>query len=397
MTFQKLTLTAAILLATAQWPILAEEPAAAESSISLKPYGVVMVDGGLYISPEKSMFPDGVTLGDARLGAEMKYEDWSAHVEVAFTNNKVGLKDVWMQYTWNPDNFLRIGNMIQQFGYQTSSGSASKITMEEPMASRIFTEPQILGVMMVHSCPHYYIATSANVELKSTSMVLNDNELAREGYGLRARMVWRPVQEGSKAAQIGISGAFLTPTYSGHPDTHDSFTLGTNFPTRVASVQAFNCVVDKAMNAWKFTPELMLCYDRIALESQYFFQQINRRENLHNYRASGAYATLRGLLKGPNYTYSPKVAGIATPSRGALECALCYSYTNLSDKKAGIFGSTATGIYGGRCNEFTATMSYYINKYMVARLHYAFEHTWDRAGFAPVTVSNIAARLQIVF
>ena len=43
------------------------------------------------------------------------------------------------------------------------------------------------------------------------------------------------------------------------------------------------------------------------------------------------------------------------------------------------------------------TFNYYINKYMIARLHYSYTHTWDRAGAKPMTLNGFMARLQVIF
>ena len=82
-------------------------------------------------------------------------------------------------------------------------------------------------------------------------------------------------------------------------------------------------------------------------------------------------------------------AGLATPKKGSLECVLSYNYTSLTDASA--------GIYGGRLNDLSCTFNYYINKYMIARLHYSYTHTWDRAGVGSMTLNGFMARLQIIF
>ena len=68
---------------------------------------------------------------------------------------------------------------------------------------------------------------------------------------------------------------------------------------------------------------------------------------------------------------------------------LSYNYTSLSDSSCGIFG--------GRMNDFSVTFNYYINKYMLARLHYSYTYVWNRAGADPTTLNGFMARLQVIF
>lgn len=154
-------------------------------------------------------------------------------------------------------------------------------------------------------------------------------------------------------------------------------------------MKAVDATVDHAMNMFKFTPELLLSYQKVALEAQYFFNRYNRRQHIHAFTGQGGYVTLRGLLIGDRYGYAMVDGGLATPSAKSLELVLSYNYTTLTDEHA--------GIWGGRVNDVSATLNYYINKYMLFRFRYAYTHRWD-CDFAPkVDLSAFQARLQIIF
>lgn len=360
-----------------------------EPKFSIKPTGRILLDGALYASPQKDQFKDGVAIPDVRLGAKMEYGNWKAKIDVGFAYGKVGLKDLYMEYDFKPNMIIRAGSFIHQYGLQSATSSSMKPTMEEPVSNAVFNDARQLGVMFQYSGDHYLGTASLHAEPSATTYVLKPTQFTQEGYGIRTRQVWRPLADDGKVVQIGVSGAFGTPQRSGDPDTHDKFQFKSNFPTRVAQITAIDATVDHAMNLWKFTPELLLNYGRVALESQYFFQQVNRRDGLHHYTAQGAYVTLRGMLIGNGYTYSMMDGGLATPAPKTLECVVDYNYTKLSDAKAGVFG--------GRLNDLSVTFNYQINKYMIARLHYSYTHTWDRAGVGPMSLNAFMARLQVIF
>lgn len=361
-----------------------------EPKLKINPTGRILLDGALYASPQKYEFKDGFAIPDVRLGAKAQYGKWKAKIDVGFAYNKVGLKDVYFEYDFNEKNLLRGGSFIHQYGLQSATSSSMKPTMEEPISNAVFNDARQIGLMYVYNGDKFFGTGSVHVEPKATTVVLRPDQFTQEGWGFRSRLVARPLHESGKVVQVGFSGGFATPQNVNDPNTpHNSFRFKSNFPTRVAQVTAIDATVDHAMNLWKFTPELLLNYGPVALETQYFFQRVNRREGLHAYTSQGAYATLRGLILGGDYNYSMPDAGLATPKKGSLECVLSYNYTSLTDASA--------GIYGGRLNDLSCTFNYYINKYMIARLHYSYTHTWDRAGVGSMTLNGFMARLQIIF
>lgn len=380
---------AAILMLSAAQTISAQEEKS-EPKFKINPTGRILLDGALYASPQKDLFKDGVAIPDARLGVKMTYGKWKAKIDVGFAYNKVGLKDLFFEYDFNDANFIRVGSFIHQYGLQSATSSSMKPTMEEPVANAVFNDSRQIGVMYEASLDKYLGTVSAHAEPSATTVVLAPTQFTKEGYGFRTRQVWRPIHNDGTNFQVGVSGAFGTPQRSGDPDEHDSFTFKSNFPTRVAQVTALNAVVDNAMNLWKFTPELLISHGPVALESQYYYQRVNRRHDLHSFTGQGAYATVRGLLFGDKkYAYSMLDGGLATPSKGTLEVVANYTYVTLSDAAAGVFG--------GRMNDVSVTFNYYINKYMLARLHYSYTHTWDRTGAPSISVNGFMARLQVIF
>lgn len=387
---KKSTLLLSVLLMGATQATFAQEENS-EPKFTIKPAGRILMDGALYASPDKNLFKDGVAIPDARLGASMQYGKWKAKIDVGFAYNKVGLKDLFIEYDFNPANLIRVGSFTHQYGLQSSTSSSMKPTMAEPVANSVFNDARQIGVMYERSDDKYLGTISAHVEPSATTVILTPTQYTQEGYGFRTRQVWRPFHKDGLNFQVGVSGAFGTPQRTGDDDeNHNTFQFKSNYPTSVSQVTAIDANVDHAMNLWKFTPELLISYKRLALESQYYFQQVNRRDNLHHWNGQGAYVTLRGLIFGDKqYGYSMLDGGLATPGKGTFEVVANYTNVNLSDRNA--------GIYGGRLNDFSVTFNYYINKYMIARLHYSYTHTWDRQGFEPATLNAFMARLQVIF
>lgn len=363
---------------------------AGEPQLKVTPTGRALIDGAAYASPMKEEFPDGMAIPEVRLGAKMAYDKWTSNIDVCFAYSKIGLRNMWVEYGFDKHNSLRIGNFIHQFGLQSTSNSL-KSTFEQPTASALFYPGLQLGAMFVHYSDKFFTAFSGHVESAALTQYMNEPLFVQQGYGLLTRLVYRHANDNSPIWHAGISGGFATPQrrVEDNEDVHDGFTISANYPTKVVQKQAIGVTVDKAMNQFRFTPEFLFASGPLAFEAQYFFQQVNRRENLRAFKAQSGYATLRTMITGGNYSYVSSTAQLANPKRGALECVLNYNYSTLSDSKA--------GIYGGRCNVASATLNYYINPYITARLNYAFIHTWQKENAGPDTLNVLQARLMVFF
>lgn len=358
--------------------------------LQVSPSGRILMDGALYASPQKDMFPDGVAIPEVRLGAKFKYGKWSASIDACYAYAKVGLRNMWIEYGFNDHSSIRFGNFIHQFGLHATSLSM-KSTFEQPLANALFTPSLQMGAMYVNYSKHFFGAVSAHVESSARTEIMNAPLFNQQGYGLLTRLVWRNAREDRPVIQAGISGGFSTPQRHivGNEDIHDGFAISANFPTKVAQVEAIGTTVGNSKNLFKLSPELLLSYDRLALESQYFFQQINRRQGLNAFRAQGCYATLRGIIFGDRYSYVSYTALVSNPKNKTLECVLDYNYATLSDAKA--------NIWGGRSNSFNVTFNYYFNPYITGRLNYTYTHVWDREGHDPMTLNGFQARLMLLF
>src|SRR3712207_6727791 len=141
--------------------------------------------------------------------------------------------------------------------------------------------------------------------VEGEAMKKTTNESGKQGYGMMSRLVYRPLRQDGSIFQVGLSGAFETPRYNDDEAlNHESFVLKSKFPTRIAKVTAQEAKISDADWLYKFTPEVCAAYGRLGLEAQYFYVNVQRKNVQREFKASGAYAMLRGLLIGKNYKYS---------------------------------------------------------------------------------------------
>lgn len=357
-----------------------------KDEISLAPTGRIFTDAAGYITGADE-FAAGAAIPEARLGLKASYGIFKAKIEVGVSYGKLALKDIYLQADLSHNFVLRAGNFLHYYGLQSAYASMQS-TMIMPTSNSVFDLPRSIGVLGIYQDGRWLAAASISAESQAT--VLNTADMGKSGWGIVARLVARPFTLPGNILQVGWSGAFMTPQYNSDEElNHHSFTLKANHPTSVSTVTAVSALVPEASSMFKFTPELLAAKGALALEAQYYFARVSRKNGFSAYTAYGAYCILRGLLNGGQYAYHGQEAKLQTPSAGSLELALGYNYTNLSDSRA--------GIYGGRLNDISCTFNWYINKYIIWRLRFSYTHTWDRMDYSHVDLGTIQTRLQIIF
>lgn len=371
-------------------PLFAQD----DPKFKVVPNGRVLIDGALYASPQKYLFKDGMAIPEARLGAKFSYGKWSSWIDVGFAYGKVGLRNMWIQYDFNPSNSLRVGNFLQPFGYQSVTTANNKPTFEQPIASALFTPGLQLGLMYTFQNLSFYSSSSFHVESSALTNVMNYPLFNQQGYSLLTRFAWRKKgyqETGNPIFQAGLSLGFSSPDRRlvDDEDIHDGFSNSAAFPTKVANVTAISATIGDARNRFKLSPELVFAYKRLGFESQYFFQTIARKNNLRNVNSQGVYVTLRGIILGGDYTYDAAQAILSNPKKNALELVADYNYATLTDSKA--------GIYGGSANSFNVTLNYYFNAYITARLNYSYTHVFNKLNEFPITQNAFQLRLMLLF
>ena len=360
-----------------------------EPKLTVKPSGRILFDAA-YVNPQhqEDELKSGVGVPDFRVGVGFNYGQWKGKIDMGYAYGKVNMKDVWLQYDFDKKNFIRGGYFIHQYGFQSSTSSSFKETMEEPQSNAVFNNDRMIGLMYEYSDPKF-LAT-ASVVVETDAMKQTTNVTGNEGLGALTRLLYRPFAQRGKMLQVGVSGGIEGARYRSDEElNHKQFTLSPRWPTRVAKVNSQQAVVTDAKAMYKFSPEVMYSSGRFAVIGQYFWNRITRDNNLNNFTGSGAYVTLRGLIKGKNYAPNMGDGGIATPDPGNMELCLQYNYTSLSDASA--------GIYGGYLNDWALCYNYYPNKYMIWRIRASYTKVTNRSGFEDNHATIFETRLQVKF
>lgn len=355
------------------------------------PAGRILFDGAGYF-PGGDGFASGVALPDIRIGGKAQFGQWQAKFDIGFGYGKLSMKDVFIQYSFKgTNNYLRAGYYVHQYGLNAATSSSFKPSGEAASSDDFFTATgRNVGISFVLDLPKFFMGVSG-----ITGVGLGGDNAATKGhtsFGALGRFVWRPIARQGATVQIGVSPWYQSAYKQRDKETDKLgpgyFNWSANYPTRVAKVTALSATVDDAKGVFKLSPELLLSYDRVALESQYYYMNIARNNGKQAYQAHGVYGLFRCLLLGDSsYGYSHGDAGLALPKPKTFELVAGYNYTNANH----------AGINGGIMNDYCVTLNYYINKYMLARLGWHYTDVRASATTPNRHVNIIQARIQFKF
>lgn len=360
---------------------------AQENKLVVKPSGRILMDAAFLNSTNKAVDEqcvDGVNVPDIRIGMKVSYGKWEGKADIGYARGSVSPKDIFIQYNFNKQNFLRGGYFVHQFGYQSATSSSFKVSMEEPETHSAFgVGGRLVGLMYEHS-DNKFMGTGS-VYTDAQSFKKQTNQTGYQGTGLLTRLVYHPLIEKGNLFHVGIG-----LNYELAAENRSNMEFKAPYPVRVAGINAIGAKITDAKNDFKFSGELMAAKGHVGIEGQYIFMNVDRKGDAKSYNAWGAYGNLRFLLNN-EYEYVKNDAGIATPAPKSWELVAAYNYTDMNDAKA--------GFHGGKLSDWALTMNYYINKYMIWRVsgHIVRAGESDYSGFNKNTFRVIETRIQFKF
>ena len=360
---------------------------AQENKLVVKPSGRILMDAAFLNSSNKTVDEqcvDGVNVPDIRIGMKVSYGKWEGKADIGYARGSVSPKDIFIQYNFNKQNFLRGGYFVHQFGYQSATSSSFKVSMEEPETHSAFgVGGRLVGLMYEHSDDKFM--GTGSVYTDAQSFKKQTNHTGYQGTGFLTRLVYHPLIEKGNLFHVGIG-----LNYELAAENRSNMEFKAPYPVRVAGINAIGAKITDAKNDFKFSGELMAAKGHVGIEGQYIFMNVDRKGDAKSYNAWGAYGNLRFLLNN-EYEYVKNDAGIATPAPKSWELVAAYNYTDMNDAKA--------GFHGGKLSDWALTMNYYINKYMIWRVsgHIVRAGESDYSGFIKNTFRVIETRIQFKF
>lgn len=379
--------------------------AQAQEKFDVKLTGRALFDAATYTQNDASKTQDGelnegIAVRDIRIGVKATYGKWTLRGDISYANNAVSLKDTYLQYSFKKNNFLRAGYYTVPFGLSSAYSSAKKEYMDEPEGN-IYQVGRRIGVM--HTLYNNPLWLQYGAFADNSALTKSTNTTGPQGYTLAIRGVWRPVMTEDFGFHVGFSwnNVKAEATSKGK---HAQIGYTKRYLTVVDKTVATSVVLPDARWENKFTAEFQGIYRNVQLASQYYWSHI-ARDGGNSYNTDGFYVSARGIILNPaNYKYNYADAGVTNPDKNNLELMLGWGYLNLRDADAYAKNEAAlaAGMEGvdlskaGRMSDFSAGLSYFLNKYITFRVNYHYV-TVKNFGLDTKKVNVIQAHVQYLF
>lgn len=353
------------------------------TKLSWKLSGRLLIDGGLFINPPTS-FNSGVTITDIRLAGKVRFmSNWYTKIDIGFANNKVSLKDAYIEYG-KDGNYFRAGYMLGYFSIDQSTSTNDLVFNTTANVTETFYPGRRIGLSYTRSMPSYYLSTGA-----FCGDNLNLSDKIKQGYNFTGRIVWRPVNTSGKLFHIGTGILFKVPNLDTETGKRQ-IRLGSKGVTYIPCPQTLDVTIEDVKNQVQANAECLFFHHKWLFQGEYLQMRVNRTGSQSSFNARGGYVQGGFLIKGAKYGYDSLDAVPVMPEEPHAIMLVCrYNYTGLDN--------TGNNINGGSQHDLSVGINYYFNQYLSSRINYSSLWTDTHSAIGKSRTGMIQARLQVRF
>jgi phosphate-selective porin OprO/OprP len=355
--------------------------------------GRLQVDAGGFIQ-DVTPLGSGIEMRRARIKSYgYVYTDWQYKLEVNFDSDlTVPVTDAWLRYNGFKPFTVTVGHQKVPFSQQSMTSSNWQVFQERALPDAFIDNEENgrreLGVVLGDYGSHWNLHVGIFAEGVGT------DDTDSEDFGAAARAVWAPIVSDGKVLAFGGSVYYRTYSlaseleFSSRPESH------------IAEVKLVDTgILDNGGDEILFNFDASVVCGPFHAQAEYTGVQVNRdgASDLYFY---GYYAQAGWFITGESRNYDIKSGKYKRPKPtrqglGAWEVAARWSSIDLQDRD----------ILGGRENNFTSGVNWWINQNIMFRFNYVYGMLRPNSAEAdPPLVGGIdenihafMARAQIVF
>lgn len=312
-----------------------------------------MVDGALYTG-SKNELANGLEIRRARLGVKTTlYRSWLGEIDVDFAGDAVEVKDLWVGHE-TAAGLFRVGNFKEPFSLETLT-SSKFITFMERSYVDAFSPDRHLGMSYSRWGDRWQLSGGAFAQGSGDVDATGQDQ----GYGLTMRATFAPIMEEQRLLHLGFGVSRRTP---------DAAAVGSDHRIRIRArpetdmnQARFYSTGRIANSAYEmlYNAEVASVHGPLSGQAEVTVADVHRRANLATARFWSGYLFVSYFLTGETRRYLPHEGEFdrifPRSQRGAWELAARYSVIDLDD------GSSGVGILGGKGNNYTLGVNWYVN------------------------------------
>lgn len=248
--------------------------------LSWRVAGRFHIDGVGYVNSPDTLSHQ-LDIVDIRLGAKVTMGDWYVNLDVAYTNNKVALKDAFVQYAKH-HNYFRLGHQYVFTGIDQPNSSNDMLLNAASNVGGMLDNGRRIGLTYTRAVPHFYLTTGLfvgdDIHVRST---------VKQGYSTLLRTLWRPINEEFSLFHIGASAYYKVPNEI-KGSNNKIITLSSRGAVRSKSPDLHFLTIDHVKNQVQCVGEIYGHYHRWMAVSEFHWSKISR-EDAVSYTAHGGY------------------------------------------------------------------------------------------------------------
>ena len=319
---------------------------------------------------------------DIRLGGKINMGDWYLNLDVSYSNNKVSIKDAFLQYSKH-NNYFRAGHQYVFTGIDQPNSSNDMLLNATANIGSLMDNGRRLGLTYTRAVPHYYVTAGFfvgdDIHVRST---------VRQGYSTVLRALWRPFNDEFCLFHIGVSGLFKVPNELKGTD-YKNITFSNRGAVRTKSPDLHFLSINDAKKQIQCVAEFYGFKNKWMGIGEYYWTRVNRM-NATAYRAHGGYVEGGYVLRGEHFGYDQVDAFPTLPTdRGSILLVARYNQSNMNDENAGLFA--------GNQKDFSIGLDYFYNKHISTRLNYSYVKLDEHSTIGEEKLHIIQCRLQFRF
>ena len=343
---------------------------------------------------------DGTEIRRARM--EMVgtfWKDWQFKSQFDFSDNKVGVKDLFVSYHGIKDWAVTVGQQKQAFSRELQESSNDLVWMERSLMD-VLNAPVVDRAIGVN-VGTFHKDWTGQLGFYGDTIAAN-GEQGVEGWGVNSRWTFAPINEKKKVVHLGIAGNYREPSDAGNVNDHGlRFRAETDHMSNLYLVDTHSMLSNDVNNISSLGLEANVLYGPFYAGGEFTEMWVTRNDgqpdaNFNGWYAEAAY-TLTGesrkYKKGKFHKLSPKNRfSLKNGGWGAWEVASRISGVDLN----------SGNVQGGEETLLTLGLNWYLNDNIRFLADYNYAFNFDNPAVTTNTggdpnVSTFSFRTQLAF
>ncbi len=328
------------------------------------------LNGAYFFENNSDVFSNGTHLRKARLAIKMKmWKNWYTEWDMDFANGAPEAKDMYFSYLGFKNQYTKFGHFKVPYGLAILTSSRYIPFPERYYGALAFK----LGRRMAIEHGHWGNNWNIRAALFGQNFDgVKDKTKNETGGGFAVRVATAPINNDNMILHLGASAVWNRPD-----DEKWSEKFNAEPETKIGDYEIVKTKIREINHDYRFGLESALVYKNFHLQGEYQLVNVYRNNDLATASFKSGYVYLLWDITG-EHRYWDKKQGefgqlIPNPKDkwGAWELGFRYSYVNLSDEGANVFGGVAAN--------YTFGLNCYPNPNMVWQLNYTMVQTSEHS------------------